>query len=236
MTYVKTNYPNAKVHVACIAYRLTGDSYKTAALNNIYSQCGRWGADFIENANFILHDTTFFGDDGIHVNQNAQNLLASYLLSVVNGGNIEVTKQYRACNLIKQSWINSIGGTTDINMEMHNNMIYCRIGTLNIDFNAFSGSNSLNGVATNVNAAVLGDSYFIGDTVQSTWVTLPGFIILNRSGSDEYVSCDIVVRFVNRNMFVAPVLARGSNGWETENGLRNISIFPASFVIPALSS
>lgn len=236
MNYVKTNFPNAKVHVACIAYRLTGDNYKSAALNNVYSQCGRYGADFIENANFILHDTTFFGDDGIHVNQNGQNLLANYLLSVINGGGIEVTKQYRECKLIKQTWISGLGGSTNIAMEMHNNMIYCRMGTLNIDFSAFSGSNALDGVSTNVNAAILGDSYFYGDVSQTTVVTVPGFIIVNRSGSDEYVSCPIAVRFVNRNMFVAPIVARGSGGWETENGLRNISIAPCSFVIPAISS
>lgn len=236
MNYVKTNFPNAAVHVACIAYRLTGDSYKSAALNNVYSQCGRYGADFIENANFILHDTTLFGDDGIHINQNGQNLLANYLLSVVNGGGIEVTKQYRECGLIKQSWISGIGGSTNIAMEMHNDLIYCRMGTLNIDFSAFSGSNPLDGSSTTVNVAILGDSYFYGDTAQTTRVTVPGFIILNRSGSDEYVSCSIAVRFADRNMIVAPILARGSGGWETENGLRNISIAPCSFVIPAISS
>ena len=119
---------------------------------------------------------------------------------------------------------------------MHNNMIYCRMGTLNVDFGNFSATTALDGVSTNVNAAVLGDSYFIGDDAQTTRVTVPGFIILNRSGSDEYVTCPIVVRFVDRNMFVAPILARGSGGWETQQGLRNISIAPCSFVIPAISS
>lgn len=228
MTYVKNNYINATVHIACIAYKLVDEMYRAAVLNGVYSECGKYGATFIPNANFILHDTRFFGSDGIHVNQDAQNLLATYLLNVVKGGGIEVTKPHVTFGLNKQGWISSIDGG-NIEMELHNNQITVFFGTMYVNFNSLPDNTNLDGTSTEINAAVMQNSYFLGDNLGTTRVVVPGFVRINNNN----IACNIVVRFEKRNILLSPIALAGASGWQSANGMTTIAVLPCSVTIPA---
>lgn len=92
--YCKDRFPNAQISIGMIGCKMNAKPYIMSGVKDAYSRCGNYGARFIDNCNFILHDLSLFGSDNIHITQTGQNLLASYLLSAINGGNVSVVKKY----------------------------------------------------------------------------------------------------------------------------------------------
>ena len=92
--YSKNNFPNALIHVAFISWSTNSDEYEALARTCMaYSQCGIRGMSYIKNSQYILHNTVYFTSDGIHPNNEGHAKLASYLLSSINGNEIDVIEQ-----------------------------------------------------------------------------------------------------------------------------------------------
>ena len=109
--YCKTRFPNAQISIGMIGCKMNGTPYRLASVKNAYSQCGKYGARFIDNCNYILQDLSLFASDKIHLKQSGQNLLADYLLSAIYGGEVSVVKQYYGFDMNKTDKITPVGST-----------------------------------------------------------------------------------------------------------------------------
>lgn len=129
--YCKGRFPNAQISVGMIGCKMNGKPYVMSGVKDAYSRCGNYGARFIDNCNFILHDLSLFGSDNIHITQTGQDLLASYLLSAINGGNVSVVKKYYTFELKGTSKITPFDGTKYTGTQwMYNNVKHWGFDTL----------------------------------------------------------------------------------------------------------
>lgn len=121
--YCKGRFPNAQLSIGMIGCKMNAKPYIMSGVKDAYSRCGNYGARFIDNCNFILHDLSLFASDNIHVTQTAQYLLASYLLSVIYGGNVSVVKKYYTFEFEGTDKITPFGGTKYTGTQwMYNNV------------------------------------------------------------------------------------------------------------------
>lgn len=109
--YCKTRFPNAQISIGMIGCKMNGTPYRLASVKNTYSRCGKYGARFIDNCNYILQDLSLFASDNIHLKQSGQNLLADYLLTAIYGGEVSVVKQYSGFDMNKTDKITPVGNT-----------------------------------------------------------------------------------------------------------------------------
>lgn len=90
VTYAKTTYPNAKIHVGCIAYFGTTGAFSNR-LNIInktlpaYKHIIDLHEDYIYNCEYILHDTQYLASDNVHVKENGQNEISNCIYCNLNG-------------------------------------------------------------------------------------------------------------------------------------------------------
>lgn len=163
--YCKTRFPNAQISIGMIGCKMNGTPYRLAAVKNAYSRCGKYGAKFIDNCNYILQDLSLFASDNIHLKQDGQNLLADYLLSAIHGGEVSVIKQYYGFDMNKTDKITPVFNNKFSCIQwMFNNIKHWNFDELRfdlvtptvintgIDFEAFTfntgyicGDNSYNG-------------------------------------------------------------------------------------------
>ena len=93
-TYIKTNFPNAEIHVACVGkYAKSGTDtnllnmrkvakfYKTITINH--------GHKYINDSELILHNCSWFISDDIHPNTTGETQLAYGFKQYLINGNIE---------------------------------------------------------------------------------------------------------------------------------------------------
>lgn len=121
--YCKGRFPNAQISIGMIGCKMNAKPYIMSGVKDAYSRCGNYGARFIDNCNFILHDLSLFGSDNIHITQTGQNLLASYLLSAINGGNVSVVKKYYTFEFEGTNKITPFDGTKYTGTQwMYNNV------------------------------------------------------------------------------------------------------------------
>lgn len=106
ITYAKSTYPNATVHIGMISWmdtvkipRREGDSVTPTSLApqwdlrkvlGIYRSCGMYGGSYIENSQYLMHNNSYFTSDGLHPNDDGNESIASGIVSYILGGNISV--------------------------------------------------------------------------------------------------------------------------------------------------
>lgn len=89
MSYVKEQYPNAKVYVGFIAWSKNALNWANlmTTCKTYQESASRYGASYVGGLEYVLHDYNNIYTDTIHPTQNGQNLIASRLCSFLNGGN-----------------------------------------------------------------------------------------------------------------------------------------------------
>lgn len=91
--YVRITFPNAKITVGFIGWSMFPAEYASISLTcEAYTRCGTYDMAYIENSQYILHNTKFFTTDFIHPNNEGHIALASYLSSYINGNSIDVVQ------------------------------------------------------------------------------------------------------------------------------------------------
>lgn len=95
---VNTELPNAIVYIGFCGQSvessaiLNGRGYvQIAHALNTFSQCGEFGAHFIPNLQYVLHDYTLMSADGIHPTQDGGKAIARHIASAVRGCGANVT-------------------------------------------------------------------------------------------------------------------------------------------------
>lgn len=97
-TYAKTTFPNADMKLACVGWTKHYDNRQFIASRVIpaYTNCGKYGCQYLDNTQFILHDYRLFSPDDFHPSQDGQNILSSYLTDALLTG---------SCNVVR-GWVN----------------------------------------------------------------------------------------------------------------------------------
>lgn len=158
--YCKTRFPNAQISIGMIGCKMNGTPYRLASVKNAYSRCGKYGARFIDNCNYILQDLSLFASDNIHLKQSGQNLLADYLLSAIYGGEVSVVKQYSGFDMNKTDKITPVGSTKFSCIQwMFNNIKHWGFDQLRFDLVA----PTVIGEEINLEAFTFDKGYVCGD-------------------------------------------------------------------------
>lgn len=87
-SYAKANFPNAKISLACVGWRVTGqDKYDIASkVWPAYRSCGIYGWCYLNGCELIMHNYRLFATDKFHPNQDGQKELGKYLANAVLTG------------------------------------------------------------------------------------------------------------------------------------------------------
>ena len=92
INYVRTNYPNAKIHVGffteSIAPDLIGNFSK--AVENYKTTCINKGINYITNSEFIMRKISFYENDNVHPSLYGITALSKYFAQFIATGAIDV--------------------------------------------------------------------------------------------------------------------------------------------------
>lgn len=122
--YAKTKFKNALVSISCVGWSKVYDSRQAIATRTIpaYTKCGQFGARYLLNTEFILHDYSLFSNDSYHPNQNGQNELSSYLVDAIINGSCNVIRGFVTPTTEKYDENLSINPTYILEMQNNNNI------------------------------------------------------------------------------------------------------------------
>lgn len=109
VSYAKSTYPNATVHIGFIGVNLNNNDNMPRAIN-AYKQCTKFGAKYLNNVEFILPSFTLLQSDFIHPNEQGDYQLGVYITNAVLTGSCDVNYSYEKLNIVNESYISSITG------------------------------------------------------------------------------------------------------------------------------
>lgn len=109
VSYAKSTYPNATVHIGFIGVNLNNNDNIPRAIN-AYKQCTIFGAKYLNNVEFILPSYTLLQSDFIHPNEKGDYQLGVYITNAVLTGSCDVNYSYEKLNIVNESYISSITG------------------------------------------------------------------------------------------------------------------------------
>lgn len=163
---VKAKCPNATVHIGMISWC---DSYKRKvnagdngsptwncrnALDS-YRWAGSAGAAFIGNAQYIMHNMSYFQDDGLHPNDSGNWVIGEHIANYLLGGDINIFR-YGKVGFTKDGGITS--SVPDMYSFIDNGQVGLVLASddgLHIDF--ASRSIKANGFMSGNNAITIGE-------------------------------------------------------------------------------
>lgn len=198
INYVHDNFVNAKIHVGFIGWSLNPNEYE--ALRNtiqIYASSGLYGMAYIYGSSSIMHQISYFDNDGIHPNNLGQNMIGTYLASYLCGGQIENFKDLAEINVPDY---NSVG-FGNIFITQHDNIItmYTQ-GSKTLNTSGFSDATWADSFTQITGGIADGElkGYFTANTTQVCLAKL--------TGEDKYTTFPCTLRMTG-GIFYLNVLA-----------------------------
>lgn len=94
-TYVKTNYPNAKIYCGMLANTKDIDDtagsiyWRNSIQNNLipkYKKCIDYGAQYLTGVEQVMHNYTYFDSDNVHPNSDGGSALAKAISQAIKSG------------------------------------------------------------------------------------------------------------------------------------------------------
>lgn len=161
----KTNFPNARIHVAMIGGVMNSNTGRVGVASNslfCYSYCGLYGAAYMANVNLVMTNKSYFQSDLVHPNQNGMNQIAAAMVSALYG-NYENSDRASATTITRDSAFN--GGVLEIDS--------IPIGdVLNVSMRMttpFSYASATNIPVGNLLLGAVNDPYITGNVDQSVY-------------------------------------------------------------------
>ena len=89
LSYVHTNFPNAKIYVGCIGNKskssdLSARQAMTVRVLDVYKNCINYGAKYLTNIEMIAHDWSNYGTDGVHMTETAYQKIGGALMNAMD--------------------------------------------------------------------------------------------------------------------------------------------------------
>ena len=130
----KELFINADIYVAMIGWSRDYDKREQIVKNVLpaYTRCGKYGAKYITNSEYIMHNYGGFASDGNHPNTENQDFLASYLLDGIETGSCDVQYKQSVPFHANKEIVNSIQSLGEICMS--NGVISWNIGRFYVYF------------------------------------------------------------------------------------------------------
>jgi lysophospholipase L1-like esterase len=146
-TYIKTNFPNAKIYCGMICnYNAVDDQaeniyWRDVITNQIlryYKACEKYGITYLNGVETVMRNYTYFKDDDVHPNQEGAEALGNAIYQAFNGGIFENYKavSYMSINQASSyftlaSNVNNTTTNVAITNKWLNNQMHIRfLGTI----------------------------------------------------------------------------------------------------------
>lgn len=145
----KQMFKNADVYIAMIGWSGDYDKREQIVKNVIpaYTRCSRYGAKYITNSEYIMHNYGGLSSDKNHPNTENQELLATYLLDGINTGSCDVQYKQSLPFHVNKSVVSSIPSLGELCMS--NGVITWNVGRFYINFaNVTIGGGAIPVIAT----------------------------------------------------------------------------------------
>ena len=130
----KQLFKNAEIYIAMIGWSGNYDKREQIVKNVIpaYTRCGKYGAKYITNSEYIMHNYGGFSSDNNHPNGENQDLLATYLLDGIRSGSCDVQYKQNLPYHVNSDVASSIPSLGEICMS--NGTITWNVGRFYINF------------------------------------------------------------------------------------------------------
>lgn len=145
----KQMFKNAEIYIAMIGWSGNYDKREQIVKNVIpaYTRCGKYGAKYITNSEYIMHNYGGFSSDNNHPNAENQDLLATYLLDGIRSGSCDVQYKQNLPYHVNSDVATSIPSLGEICMS--NGTITWNVGRFYINFaNIHIGGGEIPVIAT----------------------------------------------------------------------------------------
>lgn len=130
----KQMFKNAEIYIAMIGWSGNYDKREQIVKNVIpaYTRCGKYGAKYITNSEYIMHNYGGFASDNNHPNSENQDLLATYLLDGIRSGSCDVQYKQALPYHVNTAVASSIPSLGEICMS--NGTVTWNVGRFYINF------------------------------------------------------------------------------------------------------
>lgn len=145
----KQMFKNAEIYIAMIGWSGNYEKREQIVKNVIpaYTRCGRYGAKYITNSEYIMHNYGGISSDKNHPNAENQELLATYLLDGILSGSCDVQYKQTLPYHVNSEVVSNIPSLGEICMS--NDVITWNVGRFYINFaNVTIGGGAIPVIAT----------------------------------------------------------------------------------------
>lgn len=225
-TYAKANFPNATIMIGCIANCLYPP--KKENIMNVakpaYKNCGQYGAVYLANVEYILHDYSLISRDTLHPTERGYQVLSNKLVNAIKG-NLTVFNGLRALKIKELgSGITEVTGLPNVIhtnniVQMAGGIVY--INTVSFTFNGATGLKV---------CSIEYDNYIVGS--QFTYVTSFECAAYVKKSDDTYENCTVLCYFYGNELWIEQRSVTGY-GFHNIDNVVNITLFMPSVVLNA---
>ena len=222
--YSLSTFRNAKIKIGCIG--MSTNSTIRDKLNTVkyaYQKCSLYGASYLSNVEYILHDFSLMSSDTIHPTSNGYKVLSEKIVNAIIG-NLSVSYPLKP---IKMKSLG--GGITNIsglpNTIMNNNTVTLIGSVVIINTVEFT----LTGAQPLKVCSIVEDSYIIGS--QFSYVASFECIGYIKNSSGFYTSCNFMCYFLNGDLWIEERDVEGA-GFKNYPNTVDITLFIPTVVLP----
>ena len=223
---IKEIYPNATLKIGFIGNTsIVNDKYGVSSKCPFYiNSCKKLGIEYLNNIEYALHNySTEFSSDGIHPNDEGQEIIANTLYQILKMGYGTVIRERQE----------SINGENYFYMEQQNDKInfICQ-NYLYYEFDepkniTMSGGNYLLINKPFNNSLAIGS----GSTQLSNSTTLP---IILQNNEDKYITVNCRITIDNNLLLIYPIATNSEGTAYLIDTIKAVQIRPFMFTLPAL--
>ena len=246
---VNEKLPNAIIYIGFCGNSVEGSSIlngrgyrEIAAGVHTFTQCGEFGAHFIPNLQYVLHNYAYMSSDGIHPTQDGGRAIARHIASAVRGCGAQVSYYEKIENAAidekfsfttnMDSRINRVNvlATDTYSIKALTHYITNDVEVLDWAFKigvVFSAATTIN----------LGEQILMGVFSDDLYSGKPGYSLMVRASfryADNTVKMGYARLLVNGGKLILRVDNIGGNYTSTGDSITQIVLNPVTITIPTM--
>ena len=227
----KTKFPNASVYIAMAGF--TQEASKRYAIYTTYvsySQCNKFGANFLSGVECVMHDTSLFvGDpDFTHPNENGREKLAIAIAQAWKTGRYSYNIGYTLLPLTLSGLATS--GNFQLNTMIIDNKTYIlNQGVRTINFASEPDISDIHLAQIEIATLTVGQAGALFSPWPYNMYPIPVTCSINQTGG--WITLNGKMQFVNNKVYLVFEDAQGNN-WTDLHGLKTIEINTCQGVFP----
>jgi lysophospholipase L1-like esterase len=170
ITYCKANYPNAKIHIGSTDwYADMGAALYLRRIASVYKKCVKYGARYMSNIHFAMHNYSYFASDGLHPNQLGQNAIAEALVDYILHGACDIVSDYMTPIALTSTSNCAVQGGENYKTSLLNGLATFSLTSDSTSF-GFTAAVNLNGAWNSpIELASFTPTWFKGSTTEKNY-------------------------------------------------------------------